>query len=307
MARPVHSPSLNCRSLRGWSRASGLPADARPSPLPNLVRSGLIVWVLVLGTSLPPAAHARGDAGADGRFDRRDSFHFTLFQDVDLDEYGGFNGSRRFEQEVLKELEAAYDRMGKILGLRPERKLQVHVWDPTIFENRFAGLFRFPAAGFYGGSIHIRGNTRVTTDLVRVLHHELVHAAFDAVAPRLTLPAWFNEGVAEWFEARAIGKRGLSSGEANALRRAAAGGELFRLSELSAPSLGGLGPRAASLAYLESYAFITYIVDAHGDRGLLRFWSELERSRNFDRASRRAFRTDLEDLEGGFRRSWGAR
>ena len=42
-----------------------------------------------------PGARARGDAGADGHFERRDSFHFTLYQDVDIDEYGGFHGSRR--------------------------------------------------------------------------------------------------------------------------------------------------------------------------------------------------------------------
>ena len=32
------------------------------------------------------SAAALGDEGADGRFERRDSFHFTLHQDVDLDE-----------------------------------------------------------------------------------------------------------------------------------------------------------------------------------------------------------------------------
>jgi hypothetical protein len=127
------------------------------------------------------------------------------------------------------------------------------------------------------------------------------------LAPRWTLPAWYNEGMAEWFEARALGKRGLSAGEAAALRQMASEGRLFSLGELSAPSLGGFGPEAAGRAYLESYAFVTYLADAFGDRGLVRFWSELERSRNFERASRRAFRRDFEDLEREFRRSLGAR
>lgn len=243
---------------------------------------------------------ARSDAGADGSFERRDSFHFTLYQDVDLDEYGGFNGSRRFEQEVLKQLEDAFDRLDRILGLRPDRKLEVHVWDPAIFDARFAGLFRFPAAGFYGGSIHIRGDTTVSADLVRVLHHELVHAAFDAAAPRLALPAWLNEGIAEWFEARATGKRDLSSAERRALIGAARDGRLFSLAELSTPSLAGLAPREAALAYLESYGFIQHLVDQFGEAKLVRFWSEFVRAKSLERASRRAFSRDFEDLESRF-------
>lgn len=272
-------------------------------------RFGLLALGLATALMIPLEASAKG--GADGSFERRDSFHFTLYQDVAIDEYGGFNGSRRFEQAVLQTLESAYDRLGDWLDLRPQRKLVVHVWDPGVFDQRFAGLFRFPAAGFYGGSIHIRGDVQLTPALVRVLHHELVHAAFDSVAPRLVLPAWLNEGVAEWFEARALGKRGLSGAEANRLRRAAGAGQLFWLRDLAAPSLAGFSPGAAQIAYLQSYAFITHLVDSHGQgrgaRGLSRFIGELIRSGNYDRASRRAFRADLAELEESFRRSRGLR
>jgi hypothetical protein len=207
---------------------------------------------------------------------------------------------------VLRQLEAAYDRLDRILGLRPERKLVVHIWDSAIFDERFAGLFRFPAAGFYGGSIHVRGGTKVAPGLIRVLHHELVHAAFDAEAPRLSLPAWFNEGIAEWFEARALGKRDLSLSERAALARVASNGGLFALSELSAPSFGGFGPNAAALAYLESYAFVTHLVDTYGERKLVQFWSALLKSKSVGRASRRAFGRDFEDLEKKFRKALGA-
>ena len=78
-------------------------------------------------------------------------------------------------------LDAAHDRLHTYLGLRPERPITVQIWDPGRFDARYAGLFRFPAAGFYGGVIHVRGETRVTTYLQRVLHHELVHAAQQAL------------------------------------------------------------------------------------------------------------------------------
>jgi hypothetical protein len=267
----------------------------------------LIFLSLVVVAGFAPDANARADAGADGHFERRESFHFTLYQDVDIDEYGGFNGSRRFEQEILKQLENAFDRLDRILDLRPERKLDVHIWDPAIFDQRFAGLFRFPAAGFYGGSVHVRGATVVTPGLIRVLHHELVHAAFDAAAPRLVLPSWMNEGIAEWFEARAMGKRSLSGAERSLLAAAARRGELFSLQELSVQSLAGFSPNAAALAYLESYGFIAHLADSYGEKKLVQFWSELLRSRSLERASRRAFSRDLDDLEADYFKTLGTR
>lgn len=254
----------------------------------------------------PDPAHAIGDAGADGRFTRRESFHFLLEQDVDLDEASGLYGSRQFEQDVLRELEAAYDRLDRTLALRPARKLRVTIWDPALFDARFAGLFRFPAAGFYGGSIHIRGGTRVTDALVRVLHHELVHAALDAEAPGVVLPAWLNEGLAEWFEARALGKRSLSVQEQAWLASVGRAGGLPFLAELSAPSFGGLGSERASIAYLASYAFIDHLAGLAGERGLVELWSGVLRSGSVERGVRRAFRRDLDVLEQGFRRSLGA-
>jgi hypothetical protein len=254
---------------------------------------------LLLG---PGSAWSIGDDGADGRFERRDSFHFTLYQDVDLDEAGGFHGSRQFEQEVLRQLETAYGRLDALLDLRPDRKIAVYVWDPALYDARFAGLFRFPSAGFYGGAIHVRGDEVVTSALVRVLHHELVHAGFDAEAPRVVLPAWMNEGIAEWFEARAFGARSLPTPERNALARVARQGALFSLADLSAPSFGGFSSNAAALAYLQSYGFIDHLVQARGERGLVQFWQAVVQARSVERGTRRAYRKDLEDLERDFQR-----
>ena len=65
--------------------------------------------------------------GADGQFEKRESSHFVLYQDVDIDETGGLRGSRRFEQQVLESLEKGYDQLDRYLGLRPPRKLEVVV------------------------------------------------------------------------------------------------------------------------------------------------------------------------------------
>jgi len=248
---------------------------------------------------------AIGNEGADGRFERRESLHFTLYQDVDLDEHSGLHGSRSFEQSVLRALESAYDLLSRSLDLRPDRKLDVTVWDPALFDARFAGLFRFPAAGFYGGSIQIRGDVGMSPGLIRVLHHELVHAALDSAAPDFLIPAWLNEGLAEWFEARSIGKRSLAAGERAALERVARSGRLAFLAELSRPSFGGLAPDAAAFAYLESYAFIDFLARRGGDAGLAELCADVLHSRNVERGVRLAYRRELEQLERSFRQELG--
>jgi hypothetical protein len=263
----------------------------------GLPRATRLVSAIALVLAAALSAHA--DRGADGRFDRRESSHFGLHQDVDIDETGGFRGSRRFEQQVLEILERAFESLEHLLGLRPARKLDVVVYDPGIFDAQFAGLFRFPAAGFYAGIIRVRGTTEVDLPLMSVLHHELVHAALDAAAPSLVLPAWINEGGAEWFEARALGKRSLAGPEWSALQYLSRHGALMPIAVLSAPAFSNMGPQQARAAYLQSYALIDHLVRRHGERDLPRFYGELIRSHSVDRALSRVYRTDLARLEAG--------
>jgi hypothetical protein len=256
----------------------------------------LVVVSVVVG-SLSAAAF---DRGADGEFEKRTSSHFVLLQDVDIDETSGLRGSRRFEQEVLTVLEAAYDRLDAFLGLRPRRPITVVIYDPEIFDREFSGLFRFAAAGFYSGTIHVRGDTRVYHALIRVLHHELVHAAFDAEAPNLLLPAWFNEGVAEWFGARAVGQQQLSPRQLRSLSGVSRQGGLFAFRDLSSPSLSHLESNAAHVAYLQSYAFIEYLARLRDKRFLRELCRDVMRKHDLDRALQRTYRANLNELQASF-------
>ncbi len=77
------------------------------------------------------------DRGADGEFGHRSSAHFELYQDVAIDRAGGFRGTRHFEQQILTELESAYDQLDDYLGLRPRRKIEVVIYDPRVFDQLF--------------------------------------------------------------------------------------------------------------------------------------------------------------------------
>jgi hypothetical protein len=243
--------------------------------------------------------------GADGKFEKRTSSHFVLYQDVAIDQSSGLRGSRRFEQLVLAELESAYDQLHELLGLEPPRPIEVVIYDPGVFDRTFSGLFRFSAAGFYAGVIRVRGDTVLGSALSRVLHHELVHAALDAAMPSTPLPGWLNEGLAEWFEARCAGKRRLSEREYAVLAHFHRQGALFSLAQLSSPSFVGFGPEAAALAYLQSYGMLVYLARINDERALRGLVEEIVRTRNLPRAFQRAFRADLAELEAGFQAELG--
>jgi hypothetical protein len=253
----------------------------------------------LLSLALAETAPAR-ERGADGNFEKRVSSHFVLYQDVDIDESGGLRGSRRFEQQVLDELEGAYDRLDALLGLRPERRIDVVVYDQRVFDQGFAGRFQFQPAGFFNGVIHVRSADLMTVQLARVLHHELVHAAFEAAAPSLVLPGWMNEGFAEWFEARGLGKRRLSPAELDYLWQARQAGALLPLATLSAPAFGRLSQQQASLAYLQSYGMIEYLARRFGEGSLRELCDAVLRSRDVERSLLRVFRFGVLDLEAGF-------
>jgi len=264
------------------------------------VAAAVAICLWAIAILVPGGAEAR-DRGADGRFATRRSSHFVLYQDVDIDRASGWTGSVQFEKQVLAVLESAHDRLDQLLGLRPGREVEVWVYDPAIFDSLFGGRFRFPVAGFYHGAVRVRGDVVLTGNLSRVLHHELVHAAIDFASPSYRLPAWVNEGVAEWFENRATGKRRLSSGEWAALAEASRRGGWISTLSLLQPSFAGLPPESVGLAYLQSYASIDLLVRRRGEPGLESFLDTLLRVRDSDRALRRVYRMDLAGIEEALR------
>lgn len=276
---------------RGVGRDSGYPPE---------MRSWLLtVSLCVALATLSSVADARV-RGGDGRFESRTSTHFLLLQDVAIDRRTGPSGSRQFERDVLKVLEAGYEQLDDLLGLRPRRRLQVSVYDPELFDARYARLAPFRIAGFFGGTIRVRGDVRVTPALVRTLHHELVHAAFDAVAPGLVLPGWLNEGLAEWFSARTTGLVPVGGNDFAALAQLGARGQLLPIAALSAPSFARLDANAVPLAYLQARALVDHLARNRGDRVLRDLVQRLLRTGDLERSLAREAGVDSAGLEAAF-------
>ena len=257
-------------------------------------------WTLLCLALCASPAHAR-DPGADGQFDRRAAGHFVLYQDVDIDHRTGATGSKSFERAVLRSLEAAYDALEAMLDVAPRSPITVVVYDPVVFDREFGRALPFPVAGFYLGVIRVRGDTRVTAQLEQVLHHEYAHAAFDAVAPSVGLPALLNEGIAEWFARKSTGAPALTAHEARALGDAAVRDQLLPFSVLLGPNFARFGGAGALEAYTESVAFVDWLVRQRGESGLRDLLRSLFRGAPLDAALERAYGRDLQELEAQFK------
>jgi len=244
----------------------------------------------LLATALPALARD------DGQFNQRPSTQFTLLQDVDIDRYSGPRGSRAFELTVLDILENAYDEVGEALSLRPRRRIEVYIYDPNIFDAEFSRLFGFRIAGFFNGTIHVRGDARIGAQLVQTLYHEYVHAALDWRS-RGAYPAWLNEAIADDFGGLSVDKRHLNRAEFAFLEHIARQDVWIPLDNLATSSLVHLSGDRAAAAYLESYALVEFLVRKHGMRDLRSLVETIAKTRNVRRALRRTYRATLPELE----------
>lgn len=281
-------------------------AGHTPAPRSLAARTPALSLLAVLVVAMLAAAPARArDRGADGRFDTRRSAHFVLRQDVDLDTRSGPRGTRAFERAVIEALEEGYDQLDDLLGLRPRRRLEVMVYDAAIFDATYAHLFPFPAAGFYGGTIRVRGEPALTPRLRSTLHHELVHAALDAAAPGLVLPGWLHEGLAEWFAARVAGEPFPTAAEAALLTELAARGALPSIDTAARPSLARLDAATATASYTLARGLVAELVRLGGERAPARLVALLLRTGDLDHALVRTVGVDGAGLEASLLRTLG--
>src|SRR5262249_61173683 len=102
------------------------------TPKPSTLAAILLACAAL---ALPAAARARGSGG---EFEKRRSSHFVLQQDAVTNERGGIHGSRRFEEQLLGELERAYDELGDWVKRRPPRRHEGVGDTPPRFRAPFA-------------------------------------------------------------------------------------------------------------------------------------------------------------------------
>jgi Peptidase MA superfamily len=174
---------------------------------------------------------------------------------------------------ALARLDAAYERIGGLLGTFPADPIPVVLYTTEQFRD----ITRAPAwaAGAYDGTIRVpmRGALQNPAELDRVLSHELTHAIVRLLAPR-GVPTWLNEGLAA-----ALERDDLTW----ASEQVAAARAPLPLHELER-GFGRLSRADAQLAYATSALAVQRLLDEAGGFAVANLLRDLGEGTPFDAA-----------------------
>jgi tetratricopeptide (TPR) repeat protein len=211
---------------------------------------------------------SRKENSVEAKMDRGHSSRFDLTYDPGVD--------TGFALAILDVLESAANLVGAELGLFPEARVPVGIYKRADYKT----VTDSPdwSGGFYDGKIRLPFGAlnEITPPMRGVLYHEYAHVVVFEMT-RGNCPLWLNEGIAEMF-GRMQYSRSLQE-----FGRAARTGKLIEIRSMEA-DFSGLSSSAASLAYQQSYALVTYMVVTYGWHRVRQILSGLGEGLSFDAA-----------------------
>jgi tetratricopeptide (TPR) repeat protein len=174
---------------------------------------------------------------------------------------------------ALESLDAAYWRIGQLVGAYPSEPIPVVLYTTEQFRD----ITRSPswAAGAYDGTIRVpmRGAIENEKELDRVFAHEYAHALIRTLASR-GVPAWLNEGFATVLESRDL------EWAQKAVQRA---GGTIALRHLQS-GFGRFAGTQAQLAYATSALAVRRLLDEAGGFAIANLLRDLGSSIDFESA-----------------------
>jgi len=225
---------------------------------------------------------AEREVAAENGFGQQETGHFTL-------RYEGRQSSAALRRDILGTLEQLYDELVSTLGVAPRESIVVILYTEQAF-------FDVTQAPGWTGAVNdgklripVEGVAGMTSELRRVLRHELAHSFIDQIA-RGRAPVWLHEGVAQLLEPRS------TAGFGRAL------GRLFRekrnipLNALEG-SFMNLPAGAAQLAYAEALAAVEYVNETWGMSDVRRILERIGEGGTTEAVLRTTIRSNYSQLE----------
>ncbi len=225
---------------------------------------------------------AERDENAEEGFAERESGHFKL-------RFEGKQTSEALRSQILSVLESDYNDLVGELGTPPHDDIQVILYT----EQAFFDVTRAPS---WSGAINdgklripVNGLTAVTSDLARVLKHELAHSFINQLSQG-RCPPWLHEGIAQLLEPRSLSDDGPQLAE------------LFKAQhEIPLNVLEGsfmrLNGMEARVAYAESLAAVSYIRETYGMSDVQRILQLLGQGSSTEAALRATVHSDYGSFE----------
>jgi hypothetical protein len=225
---------------------------------------------------------AERDATAESDYTQNQSSHFIL-------KYEGRQTPESLRRDLLSTLESHYGDLVRDLGVAPRGSIAVVLYTDQAF-------FDVTQSPSWAGAVNdgklripVNGMSSVTSELSRVLKHELAHSFINQLSGG-RCPQWLNEGIAQAMEPKSLSSRG---------RRLA---ELFKAQqEIPFNALEGgfmrFSPMEAILAYDESLAAVQFIIDTQGASDLQRILQRLAEGNSTEAALRATIHDDYGQLQ----------
>lgn len=227
-------------------------------------------------------AKAQREVTTEADFSQKESSHFTL-------RYEGKQSSEQLRRELMTTLESEYDDLVRQLGVAPRASIPVILYTEQAF-------FDVTQAPSWSGAVNdgklripISGISSMTSDLARVLKHELAHS-FVNQASAGRCPTWLNEGVAQSVEGKSLASDGRRIGQLFRAQHAIP----YNVLEASFMRFSNV---EAVVAYDESLAAVEYINATYGMSDVERILERIGQGSSAEAALRATIHSDYGQLE----------
>ena len=224
---------------------------------------------------------AQREQNVETDFNQRESSHFVMH-------YEGKQTSETFRGQILAALESDYDDLARDLGTPPHDNIVVTLYTEQVF-------FDVTNAPSWSGALNdgklripISGLSSMTSELARVLKHELAHSFINQLSAG-RCPPWLHEGIAQMLEPKSLA-------DGRALGQMFRSQHNIRLNMLEGSFMRFSGTEAY-VAYAESLAAVMYINDTYGMSDIQRILQRLSEGSSTEAALRATIHSDYGQLE----------
>ena len=227
-------------------------------------------------------AKAQREENVETEFAQHESSHFVLH-------YEGQQTSEAFRAQIVAALESDYDDLARDLGNPPRDSILVTLYTEQAF-------FDVTHAPSWSGAINdgklripVSGLSSMTSDLARVLKHELAHSFITQLSGG-RCPPWLHEGIAQFLEPKTL------AGDGHQLSLLFKAQRDIPLNALEG-SFQNFSGAQASVAYAESLAAVSYINDSYGMGDIQRILQLISQGSSTEAALRSTIHSDYGQFE----------
>lgn len=167
------------------------------------------------------------------------------------------NGVKNRAEWVAEALAQAYLRLGSWWGFNPQCEISVYLYpEEKFFKLTQSQIY---VVGVYDGKIRLLANSDNKLRLQKTAVHEYTHHALETLT-RSNIPFWVNEGLAQYVAGE------WDSYRAKLFDMAIDRKAVLDFAKIEDESSGLFDVHDKTLAYVQAYVAVIFLVDQYGDK-----------------------------------------